>query len=64
MPGGSRAWRKSYHSGLFAGLKGAKNALLSIGEKEIKRLLLERFNSQLTLGKLNAIYFDDYIFLD
>lgn len=42
----------------------SKNALLSIGEKEIKRLLLERFNSQLTLGKLNAIYFDDYIFLD
>lgn len=41
-----------------------KNQLLSIGEKEIKRLLLERFNSQLSLGKLSAIYFDDYIFLD
>ncbi len=41
-----------------------KNALLSIGEKEIKRLLLEKFNSQLSLGKISAIYFDDYIFLD
>lgn len=42
----------------------SKDALLSTGEKEIKRLLLERFNGQLTLGKLNAIYFDDYMFLD
>lgn len=41
-----------------------KNALLSAGEKEIKRLLLERLNSQLSLGKVDAIYFDDYIFLD
>ncbi len=42
----------------------SKNALLSIGEKEIKRLLLERFNSQLAFGKLTAIYFDQYLFLD
>lgn len=42
----------------------SKNELLSIGEKEVKRQLLERFNGQLTLGKLEAIYFDDYIFLD
>lgn len=41
-----------------------KNALLSIGEKEAKKQLLERFNQQLSLGKINAIYFDDYIFLD
>ncbi|MBO7122105.1 MAG: hypothetical protein J6V90_02340 [Treponema sp.] len=41
-----------------------KNALLSAGEKEIKRILLERLNSQLSLGKVDAIYFDDYIFLD
>ncbi|MBR5965876.1 MAG: hypothetical protein IK015_07165 [Treponema sp.] len=42
----------------------SKNQLLSTGEKEVKRLLLERMNSQLSLGKLDAIYFDDYIFLD
>ena len=42
----------------------SKNALLSIGEKEVKKQLLERFNSQLSLGKISAIYFDDYIFLD
>ena len=42
----------------------SKNALLSIGEKEIKKRLLEKFNSQLSLGKISAIYFDDYIFLD
>lgn len=42
----------------------SKNALLSIGEKEIKRRLLERINGQLSLGKIAALYFDDYIFLD
>jgi flagellar basal body-associated protein FliL len=42
----------------------SKNALLSAGEKEVKRLLLERLNSQLSLGQVAAIYFDDYIFLD
>ena len=41
-----------------------KNALLSAGEKEIKRALLERFNGQLSLGKLSGLYFDDYMFLD
>lgn len=41
-----------------------KNALLSIGEKKVKQALLERFNGQLSLGKIDAIYFDDYIFLD
>ncbi len=42
----------------------SKNALLSIGEKNIKRELLDKFNSELRLGQLSAIYFDDYIFLD
>ena len=41
-----------------------KNALLSIGEKKIKEELLELFNSELHLGEISAIYFDDYIFLD
>lgn len=41
-----------------------KNALLSIGEKKIKEELLDMFNSELHLGELNALYFDDYIFLD
>jgi len=42
----------------------SKNALLSIGEKNIKQELLDKFNSELRLGQLSAIYFDDYIFLD
>ena len=42
----------------------SKNALLSSGEKEAKRALLERMNGQLSLGKISALYFDDYIFLD
>ncbi len=41
-----------------------KNALLSIGEKNIKQFLLNAFNERLMLGKLKAVYFDDYIFLD
>ena len=41
-----------------------KSALLSAGEKEAKRALLERMNGQLSLGKISALYFDDYIFLD
>lgn len=41
-----------------------KNALLSIGEKKIKQELLDLFNSELHLGVLSALYFDDYIFLD
>lgn len=41
-----------------------KNALLSIGEKKIKEELLDLFNSELRLGELSALYFDDYIFLD
>lgn len=42
----------------------SKNALLSIGEKKIKQELLDKFNLELHLGQLSAIYFDDYIFLD
>lgn len=42
----------------------SKNALLSIGEKNVKQELLTKFNSELRLGQLSAIYFDDYIFLD
>ncbi len=41
-----------------------KNALLSIGEKEVKKNLLDRMNAALSLGKIGAIYFDDYMFLD
>lgn len=41
-----------------------KNALLSIGEKKIKEELLELFNSELHLGEIGALYFDDYLFLD
>ncbi|MBO4857407.1 MAG: flagellar basal body-associated FliL family protein [Treponema sp.] len=37
--------------------------LLSTSEEKIKNELLEEINSQLSLGKINAIYFLDYIFL-
>ena len=37
--------------------------LLSTSEEKIKNELLEEINSQLSLGKINAIYFSDYIFL-
>ena len=37
--------------------------LLSTAEETIKAELLEEINAQLSLGKINAIYFSDYIFL-
>ena len=37
--------------------------LLSTSEEKIKAELLEEINEQLSLGKINAIYFSDYIFL-
>lgn len=37
--------------------------LLSTAEEKIKADLLDEINSQLSLGKINAIYFSDYIFL-
>ena len=37
--------------------------LLSTSEEKIKADLLEEINGQLSLGKINNIYFSDYIFL-
>ena len=37
--------------------------LLSTAEEKIKAELLEEINAQLSLGKINAIYFSDYIYL-
>ena len=37
--------------------------LLSTAEEKIKAELLEQINAQLSLGKINAIYFSDYIYL-
>lgn len=38
--------------------------LFSLGEKNVKEELLSLVNSNLVMGKIKAIYFDDYIFLD
>lgn len=38
--------------------------LYSLGEKKIKSELLVLINDELVLGKIEAVYFDDYIFLD
>ena len=41
-----------------------KADLLLTGEKSVKQLLLDRMNGELILGKLSALYFDDYMFMD
>ena len=45
----------------FAGR--TKSELLAMGEKNVKAELLNLVNDQLVLGKISAIYFDQYIFL-
>lgn len=41
-----------------------KKQLYSKGEKSVKYELLELINQNLVMGKIQAVYFDDYIFLD
>lgn len=41
-----------------------KNELLSLGEKNVKQMLLDKMNAELILGKLSALYFDDYMFME
>ena len=41
-----------------------KALLLSMPEEKIKEELKELINAQLSLGKISAIYFTDYIFLE
>ncbi|MBP5588466.1 MAG: flagellar basal body-associated FliL family protein [Treponema sp.] len=38
--------------------------LFSYGEKKVKEDIKNLINEQLVLGKIEAVYFDDYIFLD
>lgn len=38
--------------------------LFKIGEKNVKEQLLQKVNQDLVFGKIQAIYFDDYIFLE
>lgn len=38
--------------------------ILSKGEIKIKEELLDRINSQLVIGKIRAVYFNDYIFIE
>lgn len=40
-----------------------QNELLKMTEPVIKEKLLEQINLQLTLGKISAVYFSEYIFL-
>ncbi|MBP5174723.1 MAG: flagellar basal body-associated FliL family protein, partial [Treponema sp.] len=41
-----------------------KSDLISKGEKKIKEELRDQINDQLVLGKINSVYFDQYIFFD
>ena len=42
----------------------SKNHLLSITEKKVEQELVELINAQLSLGKVQDLYFTDYIFLE
>lgn len=42
----------------------SKNHLLSITETKVEQELLELINAQLSLGKVQDVYFTDYIFLE
>ena len=41
-----------------------KNQLRSIGEEKIKSDLKKSINENLVLGKINDIYFDEYLFFE
>lgn len=42
----------------------SKNHLLSITEQKVEQELIELINAQLSLGKVQDVYFTDYIFLE
>ena len=42
----------------------SKEHLLSIREKKVEQELIELINAQLSLGKVQDVYFTDYIFLE
>lgn len=41
-----------------------KNQLLTETEERISRTIMEEINADLALGKINSIYFTDYLFLE
>ena len=53
---------KSIFIQYFAG--HTQKELFSIGEKQVKEDLLQLVNNSLEMGKIEAIYFDEYIFFD
>lgn len=42
----------------------SKNQILSTSEDEIKQDIMNDLNNQMTLGKIEQLYFTDYLFLD
>lgn len=40
-----------------------ESQLRSMGEKQVKEELLSLINKELVLGKINALYFDEYMFI-
>ena len=53
---------KSIISGYFS--SKSKSELLSSGEKKVKEEIKEQINAHLVLGKIEALYFEDYLFFD
>ena len=42
----------------------SKDELLKIGETKVKQELIEKLNAELMLGKIEVLYFNEYIFLN
>ncbi|NLK45704.1 MAG: hypothetical protein GX297_03515 [Treponema sp.] len=42
----------------------SKNELLTMGDTKVKQELIEKLNAELMLGKIDVLYFSEYIFLN
>lgn len=42
----------------------SKDELIAIGETKVKEELIEKLNAELMLGKIDVLYFNEYIFLN
>ncbi|MBQ5384604.1 MAG: hypothetical protein IIU46_09185 [Treponema sp.] len=42
----------------------SKKTVLSTGEKKVKEEIRDSINSQLVMGEINALYFDEYMFFE
>ncbi|MDD6487230.1 MAG: hypothetical protein PUF61_09830 [Spirochaetales bacterium] len=42
----------------------SKDELLKMGDAKVKQELIEKLNAELMLGKIDVLYFEDYIFLN